>query len=71
MSHTSIVDAQIALHEGLPFNKKASLSKSMSFAPTTKEQLDFELQKGLDSIKNGRTLTSDEVDMLLNIEFGI
>lgn len=37
----------------------------------TREQLDMELQKGIESIEAGRVYSVDEVDMLLEKEFGI
>ncbi len=37
----------------------------------SKEQLDIELQKGIDSLKNGKGLTTDEVDEILNKDFNI
>ena len=37
----------------------------------SREQLDIELQKGVDSLKNGKGLTADEVDAQLRREFGI
>ena len=37
----------------------------------TREQLDAELQKGVDSIKAGKVYSADEVDAVLAKEFGI
>lgn len=37
----------------------------------TKDELDAELMKGYESIKQGKTYTADEVDALLKKEFGI
>ena len=37
----------------------------------SKEQLDIELQKGIDSLKSGKGLTADEVDAQLYKEFEI
>ena len=37
----------------------------------TREQLDAELQKGVDSIKAGKVYSADEVDAALAKEFGI
>ena len=37
----------------------------------TREELDTELQKGVDSIKAGRVYSADEVDAALAKEFGI
>lgn len=37
----------------------------------TREELDAELQKGVDSIKAGKVYSADEVDAALAKEFGI
>lgn len=37
----------------------------------TREELDAELQKGVDSIKAGKVYSADEVDAVLAKEFGI
>lgn len=37
----------------------------------TREQLEAELQKGVDSIKTGKVYSADEVDAALAKEFGI
>lgn len=37
----------------------------------TREQLDTELMKGIESIKSGTVYTADEVDLELKKEFGI
>lgn len=37
----------------------------------TREQLDAELQKGIDSIKAGKVYSADEVDEVLAEELGI
>lgn len=37
----------------------------------TQEELDKELRKGIESIKEGKTFTTDEVDEELAREFGI
>lgn len=37
----------------------------------SREQLDAELMKGVESMKSGKTYTADEVDAELKREFGI
>ena len=37
----------------------------------TKAEFDAELQKGINSIKNGRTHSVEDVDRMLSEEFGI
>lgn len=46
-------------------------SESRSVFMMAKEQLDTELQKGIDSIKSGNVYSADEVDKALFKEFGI
>ena len=50
---------------------KLASSKPLSVDQLTKKQLDTELQKGIDSIKEGNVYSADEVDAILAIEFGI
>ena len=38
---------------------------------TTREQLDAQLQKGMESLRSGRTYSVDEVDEELSREFGV
>ena len=37
----------------------------------SREEVDTELMKGMDSLKSGRAYTADEVDAELKREFGI
>lgn len=46
---------QIVLQGGLPFEVKNPCSKPLSMDDLTEEELDAELEKGLSSIKSGRT----------------
>ena len=50
---------------------KLTSSEPLSVDQLTKKQLDTELQKGIDSIKEGNVYSADEVDAILAIEFGI
>lgn len=47
------------------------MENTSSICTLTREQLDAELQKGLDSIKTGKVFSADEVDAALAKEFGI
>ena len=46
-------------------------STPLSVSTMTREQLDTELKKGYASIKAGRVYSADEVDELLEKEFGL
>lgn len=50
---------------------KLASSKPLSVDQLTKKQVDTELQKGIDSIKEGNVYSADEVDAILAKEFGI
>lgn len=63
--------SQIVLKKGMPFELKLPTSKPLSMDAMTKEQLDAELQKGVDSIETGNVYSADEVDAILAKEFGI
>ena len=50
---------------------KLASSEPLSVDQLTKKQLDSELQKGIDSIKEGNVYSADKVDAILAKEFGI
>lgn len=63
--------SQIVLQKGIPFELKLPSSKPLDVSTMSKEQLDTELQKAVDSIKEGKTLSADEVDAEFSKELGI
>ena len=63
--------SQIVLKKGMPFELKLPSSKPLAVGAMTREQLDSELRKGVDSIKAGEVYSADEVDAALAKEFGI
>lgn len=63
--------SQIVLRKGMPFELKLPASKPLATGSMTREQLDEELRKGVDSIKTGKVYSADEVDAILTKEFGI
>ncbi len=63
--------SQIVLKNGMPFDLRLPASKPLSVGEMTREQLDAELQKGIDSINAGNAYSADEVDDILAKEFGI
>ena len=60
--------SQIVLKKGMPFELKLP-SKPLAAGEVTREQLDAELQKSVDSIKAGKVYSVDEVDAALAKEF--
>lgn len=63
--------SQIVLTRGIPFDLRLPYAKPTAIGGMSREQLDTELQKGMDSMKSGKTYTADEVDAELAREFGI
>ena len=54
--------SQIVLRQGLPFDLKLPSRPPVAVGGMSREQLDAELNKGVESVKNGQTLSADEVD---------
>ena len=63
--------SQIVLVKGMPFQPKLPTISHFSAQGITKSEFDSELQKGVDSIKKGRTHSVEDVDRMLAEEFGI
>ncbi len=63
--------SQIVLVKGMPFESKLPVVDHFTVQGISKPEFDIELQKGVDSIKAGRTHSADDVDRMLNEEFGI
>ena len=63
--------SQIVLKHGMPFELRLPSAKPISAGDMSREQLDAELMKGIESMKSGRVYTADEVDAELKREFGI
>lgn len=63
--------SQIVLQRGMPFVSKLPESRPVAVGEMSREQLDIELMKGLDSLKKSKAYTVSEVDDELAKEFGI
>ena len=63
--------SQIVLTRSLPLNLQLPASKPTAIGGMSRDELDAELMKGIESIKTGKTYTIDEVDAELKKEFGI
>ncbi len=63
--------SQIVLQRGLPFDLHLPQTRPTAIGGLTREKLDAELTKGIDSLKDGKIYTTDEVDTELAKEFGI
>ena len=66
-----ILYSQIVLVKGMPFQSKLPEINHFSAQGITKAEFDAEVQKGMDSINNGRTHSVEDVDRMLAKEFGI
>ena len=63
--------SQIILQRGLPFEPRLPSRKPISAGALSREELDSELLKGFQSAKNGNTYSEDDVNRILEQEFGI
>jgi addiction module RelB/DinJ family antitoxin len=61
---------QIVIHRGIPFEMKLPDTAPIAVGSLTKEQLDAELQKGMDDIVSGRVLSADEVEAEMRSLYG-
>lgn len=63
--------SQIVLQKGMPFDLRLPSSKPFTVGTMSREQLEAELKKGVDSIKEENVYSADEVDAALAKEFGV
>ena len=63
--------SQIVLTRGMPLDLRLPSRKPTAIGGMSREELDAELMKGMDSLKSGRTYSVDEVDAELSKEFGL
>ena len=62
---------QVVLQQGIPFDMKLPTSKPVAIGGMTKEEIDIELQKGMDDIAAGRVVSADEVEAEMRRLYGI
>ena len=63
--------SQIVLTRGLPWDLRLPSEKPVAIGGMTKEQIDMELQKGMDDIAAGRVLSADDVEAEMRSLYGI
>ena len=63
--------SQIVLTNSLPLDLRLPVSKPTAIGDMTRDQIDAELTKGLNSLQKERTYTPEEVDAILAKEFNI
>lgn len=62
---------QVVLQRGIPFEIKLPANHPVAIDEISKEQLDAEIQKGIDDIKAGRVISADEVKAEMKELYGI
>lgn len=62
--------SQIVLQKGMPFELRLPVNKPIALGSITRDELDKELQKGLDSLRSGKSYSADEVDLFFAEEYG-
>ena len=70
-SAIQMLSSQIVLTRGLPLDLRLPSRKPTAIGGMSREEVDAELMKGMDSLKSGKAYTADEVDAELKREFGI
>ncbi|MBR3158399.1 MAG: type II toxin-antitoxin system RelB/DinJ family antitoxin [Atopobiaceae bacterium] len=63
--------SQIVLNRGLPFTPRLPERQMLSLDTLTREELEQEVMRGIDSVNAGRGISADEVDRILAEELGI
>jgi addiction module RelB/DinJ family antitoxin len=53
--------SQIVMKKGIPFELRIPSTKPTAIGDMSREQLDTELMKGVESLKSGKNYTADEV----------
>ncbi len=62
---------QIVLKRGIPFELKLEQNRPLFLEEMTKEDLDREIQKGIDDVEAGRVYPADEVFEKLYKKYGL
>lgn len=70
-SAVQMLYSQIVLQKGMPFELRLPSTKPTALGSLTRDELDKELQKGIDSISTGQQYSADEVDQFFAKEYGV
>ena len=62
--------SQIVLENGMPFSSRIPCAAPVAIGGMTRVQIDAELMKGVESLKNSRSFTAEEIDAQFAEEFG-
>ena len=63
--------SQIVLQKGMPFELRIPAKKPLAIGSMSKDELNVELQKGIDSLNSGKSYSLDEVDYYFSTEYDI
>ena len=63
--------SMIVLRDGIPFDVRIPAPKPIAGGALSRAELDAELMKGVESLKAGKGYSADQVDAILQKEFGI
>jgi len=63
--------SQIVLRNGIPFDLSIPAPKPLAAGAISRTEFNAELMKGVNSLKAGKGYSADDVDTLLQKEFGI
>ena len=63
--------SQVVLNNGLPFTPRIPGKQPLDLTTLTREQLNVEIQRGMDSLSDGKGISADEVDSILAMEYDL
>ena len=63
--------SQIVLQKGMPFELRIPATKPLAVGSMSKEELNLELQKGIESLTSEKSYSVDEVDDYFSKEYDI
>lgn len=63
--------SQIVLQKGMPFELRIPAKKPLAIDSMSKDELNVELKKGIDSLNSGKSYSLDEVDDYFSTEYDI
>ncbi|MCD7811680.1 MAG: type II toxin-antitoxin system RelB/DinJ family antitoxin [Ruminococcus sp.] len=63
--------SQIVLENGMPFTSRLPITKPTAIGCMSRDELNVELTKGIESMKSGKFYTVDDVDAEFQEEFGV
>lgn len=62
---------QVVIHNGIPFDMKLPVRRSLVYDELSKEVFEKEIQKGFDDIKNGKVYSADDVEAHMKSRYNL